>query len=414
MTGRRQRGTNSRSSRKTPARNTLATGPGRARAPSRKRGPAKVPARPSVETAPRSVAVVGIAPDGTVSRWNRDAEKLFGYRRAEIVGQSINMLLGPDHEEEVRRLERALGGGLSIKGYQTTRLTKSRKRIAIRMTVSAVRREGGPVEEYLANASAVPAGAPAPADSERQDLEGCIVASAAELRADLADRERLARQLLAAQDDERRRLGRELHDSTGQLLVALSMNLARLERRFSDGTPEHAALLGDSRDLLERALREVRTVSYLLHPPMLDEAGLASAMRWYIAGFAQRSGISAALDIADGFPRLAREAETTLFRVLQESVTNVHRHARSDSLAVHLRYARGVATLEVRDRGRGFPVPGASSVHGVGIPGMRERLHRLGGSLAIASGPHGTRVRATVPCAALPDALTPRSEEGST
>lgn len=248
---------------------------------------------------------------------------------------------------------------------------------------------------FLANASEAP-----PDTSANTDLEACIVESAAQIQADLNARERLTGQILAAQDDERRRLGRELHDSTGQLLAGLSMNIAQLERRLGASSAEYADLLTDSRDLIDRAQRELRTCAYLLHPPMLDETGLASAVRWCVAGFAARSGIAATLRIPSRFPRLPRDAELALFRVLQEAVTNVHRHSRSPSVEVRLRYLAGVATLEVVDRGHGYDSTAERARGGVGIAGMRERLQRLGGSLAITSGERGTRLVATLTCVA--------------
>jgi PAS domain S-box-containing protein len=361
----------------------------------------------AVHDDPEAVAIIGISLGGIVTSWDRRAQALFGYRRREIVGRPVNTMIGPDQEEELRRLGRALEKGLPITGYRTTRLTKARDRIGIRMTISTVLGSDGRLAGYVAKVRAVPLPAPAApeasaADVAREDLEACIVESAAEIRANLSDRERFARQLLMAQDEERRRLGRELHDSTGQLLVALGMNLAWLETRAS-ATPEVRTIVADSRHLLERVLREVRTVSYLLHPPMLDEAGLSSAVRWYIGGFSLRSGIAATMRLANDFPRLARDAETALFRVLQESVTNAHRHSRSATIHISLRYAAGVATLMVSDRGVGFRQPPDSvETLGVGIPGMRERLHSLGGEIAIVSGSRGTRIRAVLPCRAIP------------
>jgi signal transduction histidine kinase len=161
--------------------------------------------------------------------------------------------------------------------------------------------------------------------------------------------------------------------------------------------------LAETRALGEQALREIRTLSYLLHPPMLDQAGLISALRWYVDGFVKRSGIAVDLDDVADVGRLSREAELALFRVVQEALTNVHRHSGSATATVQLRRDEGQVVLRVRDEGGGLPVsegPTGDDVAavGVGIAGMRQRLRQLDGRLDLATGPAGTTVTAVVPC----------------
>ena len=213
----------------------------------------------------------------------------------------------------------------------------------------------------------------------------------------------LATRLMRVQDDERRRIAQTLHETTAQDLAGLKMLLARLVRSGLAVSDADRALLLESIDLAERSMSGVRTLSYLLHPPFLDENGLLSALRWYAKGFADRSGITVDLDLPATFGRLPQEVETGLFRVVQEALINTHRHAQSATASIRLTAAADLLTLEIEDRGRGMSPEVLSSVTtgggapGVGIAGMRERLEQLGGRLNIESSDRGTTIRATVP-----------------
>ena len=215
------------------------------------------------------------------------------------------------------------------------------------------------------------------------------------------DYRRLSSRLLHVQDEERRRLAVELHDSTGQLLTGLIMNLGLLQQGVPSLDASSHRLLADSQSLADQCAREVRTFAYLLHPPLLDEIGLQPAVRWYVEGFASRSGIQVYLDLGE-FERLPAPMELALFRVLQESLTNVHRHAASATVSVRLTGTLHAVTLEVQDRGRGLrddlKDPAVrSELLGVGIQGMRERIRQLGGTFKVAFTDHGTTVRVDVP-----------------
>ena len=208
----------------------------------------------------------------------------------------------------------------------------------------------------------------------------------------------LSVRLLELQDQERRKFSRELHDSLGQYLVGAKMNLAMLDKSL----PENA-LITECLKLLDQAMIETRTISHLLHPPLLDETGFASAARWYVEGFAKRSGIQTALDMPEDLSRLPSSLELALFRVLQESLTNVHRHSTSKRADVYLRLSESTVVLRVRDYGRGIPADvldrfRRNKAHGgVGLAGMRERIHELGGRLEMDSDSQGTQVVATLP-----------------
>jgi signal transduction histidine kinase len=213
----------------------------------------------------------------------------------------------------------------------------------------------------------------------------------------------LSSRLLTLQDEERRRLALDLHDSTAQRLAALTMNLDMVEGTRKALDPRSRRALAESRSLAEQCSREVRTLAYLLHPPLLDEAGLLSAVRWYAEGFSKRSGIHVVMNL--GYVgRLPRPIETTLFRVVQESLTNAHRHASTATASIRLRTTADEVALDIQDQGRGLSdnpehqngtlLPGTL---GVGIQGMRERIHQLGGSFDVEFTDRGTTVRVRVP-----------------
>lgn len=207
--------------------------------------------------------------------------------------------------------------------------------------------------------------------------------------------------LLRSQDEERRRIGRELHDSLGQYLAALKMNLEGIEPGSADGGAKVAEQIFECVHLSEEALREVRTISYLLYPPMLEELGLKSTIPWYLDGFSKRSSIQTTFEVGPDFGRLTPEVELAFFRVLQESLTNVHRHSGSGTARVRLSTVDGLVALQIEDKGRGLPVTTAQPISGdgarplgVGLRGMSERIRQLGGTLEVLSTNQGTTVTA--------------------
>jgi PAS domain S-box-containing protein len=213
----------------------------------------------------------------------------------------------------------------------------------------------------------------------------------------------LSTRLLQLQDEERRRLGRELHDSLAQSVLAVNLNLAQATRSLTslDDRSRHA--LAEARRVLAEMSREIRTLSYLLHPPLLDELGLVSAVKEYAEGFGERSGITLEFDVQAGFGRLPQEAETALFRIVQESLANIQKHSGTQTAKIHLRCDSASVNLEVIDRGRGMDQKaiergnGSGTRLGVGILGMRERITQLGGKLEIESSSSGTTVRVSIP-----------------
>jgi two-component system NarL family sensor kinase len=244
---------------------------------------------------------------------------------------------------------------------------------------------------------------------EHSQMQSVILQRTAELQ-------NLSLRLLKVQDEERRKLSRDLHDSTGQTLAALKIAVSFLQLSIKDD-PSKMALVTDVADLADQAIEELRTMAYLLHPPLLDEVGFACAAEWYIEGFAKRSGVNVSMEIATHHERMPRSMETALFRVLQESLTNVHRHSKAAHVTVCFRHQFEKVILEIRDDGCGIEgerlvrLRETSAETGVGLAGMRERMHELNGTLEMESEGRGTTIRAVVPLRAGTPSLSQVAED---
>jgi signal transduction histidine kinase len=238
--------------------------------------------------------------------------------------------------------------------------------------------------------------------AERKLVEEALRRSKADLESQVEQRTSALRQLssrlLTLQDTERRRIARELHDSLGQYLVGLKLNVDMLRQ-----SPGREELWSEAEQLMQQCISEVRTLSYLLHPPTMDAAGFASAARWYVEGFGQRSGLDVTLDAPGDLGRLPDALELALFRVLQETLTNVHRHSGASAAHVTISEDAEQVVLEVNDNGRGIPEELLSHFQatgagmGVGLAGIRERARELGGKLKLESGSSGTVVQVAIP-----------------
>jgi len=244
---------------------------------------------------------------------------------------------------------------------------------------------------------------------EHSQMQSVILQRTAELQ-------NLSLRLLKVQDEERRKLSRDLHDSTGQTLAALKIAVSFLQLSIKDD-PSKMALVTDVADLADQAIEELRTMAYLLHPPLLDEVGFACAAEWYIEGFAKRSGVNVSMEIATHHERMPRSMETALFRVLQESLTNVHRHSKAAHVTVCFRHQFETVMLEIRDDGCGIEgkrlvrLRETSAETGVGLAGMRERMNELNGTLEMESEGRGTTIRAVVPLRAGTPSLSQAVED---
>ena len=211
----------------------------------------------------------------------------------------------------------------------------------------------------------------------------------------------LSQRLLLAQDDERRRIARELHDSAGQTITALTLGLQTMRRTSPDLPAKLATQLDESEEQLQQLSREIRTMSYLLHPPLLDEIGLSAALKWYVAGLKERGGLDVTVDMPENFGRFARDLDLVLFRLIQECLTNVYRHSSSKTAAIRLAVEDDRVTLEVRDEGKGIAPNKLRDIQrqgaGVGMQGMRERIRPFQGEMEVHSTPTGTTVRFRFP-----------------
>jgi two-component system NarL family sensor kinase len=215
------------------------------------------------------------------------------------------------------------------------------------------------------------------------------------------DLRELSAKLLQLQDEERRRIARDLHDSAGQTLTVLGMNLGQLEQLAQSGNAQFTEKLQEAQELLQRVTQEIRTTSYLLHPPLLDESGIAAALRWYIDGLNQRTPLKIDLSISEDFGRLPRETELAMFRIVQESLSNVLRHSGSDVAIIRIKRHNSTVTLEVEDHGRGIAAEKLVALNeggsGVGVRGMRDRVRHLSGEMKLESTDSGTTVSISLP-----------------
>ncbi len=330
-------------------------------------------------------AIFMLDPEGYVSTWNTGAKRIKGYEATEIIGRHFSCFYP---EKNIRAGKP--GRDLQVAAEQG-RFEDEGWRV----------RNDGSV--FWANVIITPI------RDEANKLIGF-----AKVTRDVTDTMRkeeslrdLASHLLQLQDEERRRIGRDLHDTLGQSVTAMKISLDSLAYSVTPGNPEISEKVKQCARLAEECVKEVRTISYLLYPPMLEEMGLKSAIPWYLEGFTTRSGIRVTFDAPADFARLSRNTELALFRVLQESLTNVHRHSASETAHVGLSMKDGMAVLEIRDAGKGIPAAilqesgeAWQRFIGVGLRGMRERLSQLGGKLEISSTERGATVIASLPVSA--------------
>ncbi len=323
---------------------------------------------------------------GRIVMCNPAFERMFLYSEAELHGKALNEVLAtPEMQGEWKALAPKIQAGETVR-FVTRRRRKDG-------TVAEVEIHGVP---WIENGRFLGAYGIYQDVTDRNRYEKDLVKSEESLR-------HLSARLLHSQDEERKRVARELHDSTSQTLVSLIAQLYMVKSCVKDADATTVKSVAQSLKLAAELERKIRAVSHFLHPPILDEAGLLAAVRWYADGFRQRSSIRVTLDFPEGMERLPKEKEAVLFRIVQEALTNIHRHSGSEAATIRLEARKKDVLLEIGDAGRGMAhgawerFQSGTSGAGVGIAGMRERLRQLGGRLEIRSSDQGTVVSAILP-----------------
>jgi PAS domain S-box-containing protein len=334
-------------------------------------------------------AIFVLDPAGNVKTWNAGARRIKQYTASEIIGKHFSVFYPeedkrngkPQWELEVAQKE----GRFEDEGW---RIRKDGSRFWANVIITALRDQSGKLVGF---------GKVTRDFTERMEVKEALAKSERSLR-------ELSLHLLSTQDEERKRIGRDLHDSLGQYLAVLKIKLESVASLIGNQPDLAVQDVTECIRLTDDSIKEVRTVSYLLYPPMLEEMGLKSAIPWYLDGFSSRSAIKTTFKAADNFGRLSAEAELAMFRVLQESLTNVHRHSGSETAEVRLCTDDGNAVLEIQDSGKGFNQTlleqGGEDwmgALGVGVRGMHERIRQLKGKLEIITKERGTLVRAMMP-----------------
>lgn len=318
---------------------------------------------------------------GITTSWNAGAQRLFGYTPQEAIGLPITIIVPVELQDEEEQIIERVHRGERVEHWETVRCRKDGSRLDVSLSISPISDSEG----HIIGVSTI-----------ARDVTDRKQADAVQKETELSGR------LLELQDEERRRIARELHDGVGQLLTAVTMNNSAVVEEKDKLSPAAARCVEENASLIQQALADIRKVSHLLHPPLLEEAGLNWCLEEYINAFAERSKIAARLEMPAEFGRLPQSHELCLFRIAQECLTNVHRHSGSAMALVRLSRTPVEVKLEVIDEGHGMGPKTRSTIlsgtsPGLGLRGMRERLKLLGGRLDVLSNSHGTVVSATLP-----------------
>jgi len=354
-------------------------------------------------------AIVSKTLEGIITSWNRSAERLFGYTASEAVGKHISLIIPVERTDEETVIIERIKRGERIEHFDTVRVRKDKTQFDIALTISPVRDHTG----KIVGASKIARDITQRKRIERElresegryrtlsdALDTQVQFRTQELERRNSELRDLSARLLESQDAERRHIARELHDSAGQTLTALGLQLAQISQNAKND-PALAKDVQSAEDLAQHLAREIRTTSYLLHPPLLDEAGISSALNWYVQGLVERGDLEIDFKSSENFGRLQSEMEVVIFRLVQECLTNIHRHSGSKTALIRIDRKEKTVQVMVEDQGKGMPPERLAQIQsqgtGVGIAGMRERVRHFHGELVIESNGRGTRVSATLP-----------------
>jgi PAS domain S-box-containing protein len=365
-----------------------------------------------------------------ITYWNQSASALYGYSRGEAVGRVSHELLRTEFPEPLERITEHLHldnrwtGELIHRHKDGSRIVvasrwaldrdgrgNQKRVLETNNDITQQKQSEKALRESEERLRTLSDSLEIQVRSRTQELEqrnAEILQQSEQLR-------ELSNRLLKTQDDERRRIARELHDSAGQLITVLGMNLAGIAQRVGQN-PSLSDTVEDTQNLVQQLSREIRTTSYLLHPPLLDENGLSQAIHWYMQGLKERSDLEIELSVPENFGRLPADLELTIFRIVQEGLTNIHRHSGSKTATIRLSRSADSVLLKIEDQGKGISPEKLAALRaqrtGVGITGMRERVRHLKGVMDIQSNGTGATISVTFPVAMVPTSISTSGSDG--
>jgi PAS domain S-box-containing protein len=347
-------------------------------------------------------AIVSKTLDGIITSWNKSAERIFGYLPEEAVGKHITLIIPRDRWNEESSIIARICRGDRVDHFQTLRRRKDGSLVDVSLTISPVKDSAGNIigASKVARDITAQVRAAEALRSREEEFRRLSQSLDHQVRSRTRELQELSWQLMRLRDEERRHVARELHDCAGQSLAVLAIEVDQLLQRAST-SPELAADIEQIRETVRQLHSDIRTTSYLLHPPLLDESGLQAAISWYAGGITERTALHIDVEISDDLGRLPRDLELVFFRFIQEALTNIHRHASATKASIMMSRSQAHVTAEVRDNGSGMSAERLRQVSsggsGLGIRGMRERIRQFQGSMEIQSDANGTKVSVEIP-----------------